>query len=322
MNILSKINEVHVHNKLAHTAEHAFIGSLQRLVNQTIKVRKVEHRKTDNSVFVSLARLDLDPIFAAAYEVNSMITNGRKIIIHSFESLSEAKKAFPTMRANEERIEKSNPVRVVEIKDHDISACAMEHTEDLANCEFFLVTGLSKDGDIYEVKFVVGKEAREAAIILCAKLMRICSEIGANSNTIENTVKKLKIESGINCNKLKRLTSEKLSTIMPIINRNGTIFIQGTFSDLEDEEIRKFVSKKTAESKNTVIFIANQDSDSDINSNIVFARTKDMLSVDCNQLFKQICGSDGRGGGKADFVLGMVKNERLSRIIDEIMYEL
>jgi alanyl-tRNA synthetase len=322
MNILSKINEVHVHNKLAHTAEHAFIGSLQRLVNQTIKVRKVEHRKTDNSVFVSLAQLDLDPIFAAAYEVNSMITNGRKIIIHSFESLSEAKKAFPTMRANEERIEKSNPVRVVEIKDHDISACAMEHAEDLANCEFFLVTGVSKDRDIYEVKFVVGKEAREAAVILCAKLMRICSEIGANSNTIENTVKKLKIESGINCNKLKRLTSEKLSTIMPIINRNGTIFIQGTFSDLEDEEIRKFVSKKTAESKNTVIFIANQDSDSDINSNIVFARTKDMLNVDCNQLFKQICGSDGRGGGKANFVLGMVKNERLSRIIDEIMYEL
>jgi alanyl-tRNA synthetase len=322
MNILSKINEVHVHNKLAHTAEHAFIGSLQRLVNQTIKVRKVEHRKTDNSVFVSLAQLDLDPIFAAAYEVNSMITNGRKIIIHSFESLSEAKKAFPTMRANEERIEKSNPVRVVEIKDHDISACAMEHAEDLANCEFFLVTGLSKDRDIYEVKFVVGKEAREAAVILCAKLMRICSEIGANSNTIENTVKKLKIESGINCNKLKRLTSEKLSTIMPIIKRNGTIFIQGTFSDLEDEEIRKFVSKKTAESKNTVIFIANQDSDSDINSNIVFARTKDMLNVDCNQLFKQICGSDGRGGGKANFVLGMVKNERLSRIIDEIMYEL
>ena len=29
MNILSKINEIHVHNKLAHTAEYAFIGSLE-----------------------------------------------------------------------------------------------------------------------------------------------------------------------------------------------------------------------------------------------------------------------------------------------------
>ena len=307
-----------MHNKLAHTTEHAFIGSLQRLLSRTIKVRKVEHRKTDNSVFISIAQLDLDLLFTAAYEVNSLITNGRKVVVHSFETLDEAKKAFPTMRANEERIKNSNPVRVVEIEDHDISACAMEHVENLYNCGLFLVTGLSKNGDEYEVKFVVGKEAREAAITLCAKIARICSEIGANLNTIENSVRKLKTESNINHNKLKRLTREKLSEIVPVINKNGTVFIQGIFSDLEDEEIRKFVSTKITESKNTVILLANKESDSDMNSNIVFARTEEMLDLDCNQLFKQICGTDGQGGGKANFVLGVVKNERLQGIINEI----
>ncbi len=307
-----------MHNKLAHTTEHAFIGSLQRLLGRTIKVRKVEHRKTDNSVFISIAQLDLDLLFTAAYEVNSLITNGRKVVVHSFETLDEAKKAFPTMRANEERIKNSNPVRVVEIEDHDISACAMEHVENLYNCGLFLVTGLSKNGDEYEVKFVVGKEAREAAITLCAKIARICGEIGANLNTIENSVRKLKTESNINHNKLKRLTREKLSEIVPIINKNGTVFIQGIFSDLEDEEIRKFVSTKITESKNTVIFLANKESDSDMNSNIVFARTEEMLDLDCNQLFKQICGTDGQGGGKANFILGVVKNERLQGIINEI----
>jgi len=278
----------------------------------------VEHRKTDNSVFISIAQLDLDLLFTAAYEVNSLITNGRKVVVHSFETLDEAKKAFPTMRANEERIKNSNPVRVVEIEDHDISACAMEHVENLYNCGLFLVTGLSKNGDEYEVKFVVGKEAREAAITLCAKIARICGEIGANLNTIENSVRKLKTESNINHNKLKRLTREKLSEIVPVINKNGTVFIQGIFSDLEDEEIRKFVSTKITESKNTVIFLANKESDSDMNSNIVFARTEEMLDLDCNQLFKQICGTDGQGGGKANFVLGVVKNERLQGIINEI----
>ena len=309
-------------NKLAHTAEHAFIGSLQRLLNRTIKVTKVEHRKTDNSVFISIAQLDSDLIFAAAYEVNSLITNGRKIVVHSFETLGDAKKAFPTMRANEERIKNSSPVRVVEIKDHDISACAMEHTENLYNCGLFIVTGLSKNGNEYEVKFVVGKEAREAAITLCAKMARICGEIGANSNTIENSVRKLRTESNINRDKLKKLTREKLSAIMPIVNENGTVFVQGIFSDLEDEEIRKFVSTKITESKNTIIFIANQEIDSGMNSNIVFARTEDILDLDCNQLFKQICGTDGRGGGKANFILGVVKNERLQGIINEIAYQL
>lgn len=309
-------------NKLAHTAEHAFIGSLQRLLSQTIKVTKVEHRKTDSSVFISIAQLDSDLIFTAAYEVNSLITNGRKIVIHSFETLGEAKKAFPTVRANEERIKNSNPVRVVEIKDHDISACAMDHTENLYNCELFIVTGLSKNGNEYEVKFVVGKEAREVAITLCAKIARICDEIGANSNTIENSVRKLKTQSNINRNKLKRLTREKLGAIIPVINKNGIVFIHGIFSDLEDEEIRKFVSNKITESKNTVIFIANQESDSDMNSNIVFARTEEMLDLDCDQLFKQICGTDGRGGGKANFILGVVKNERLLGIINEIANQL
>jgi alanyl-tRNA synthetase len=311
-----------VQNKLAHTAEHAFIGSLQRLLNRTIKVTKVEHRKTDNSVFISIAQLDSDLIFAAAYEVNSLITNGRKIVVHSFETLGDAKKAFPTMRANEERIKNSNPVRVVEIKDHDISACAMDHTENLYNCGLFIVTGLSKNGNEYEVKFVVGKEAREAAITLCAKMARICGEIGANSNTIENSVRKLKTQNNINRSKLKRLTREKLNAIMSVITKNGTVFIQGIFSDLEDEEIRKFVSKKITESKNTVIFIANQESNSDMNSNIVFARTEEMLDLDCDQLFKQICGTDGRGGGKANFILGAVKNERLPGIINEIANQL
>jgi alanyl-tRNA synthetase len=311
-----------VQNKLAHTAEHAFIGSLQRLLSRTIKVRKVEHRKNDNSVFISIAQLDLDLVFTAAYEVNSLITNGRKIVVHSFETFEEAKKALPTMRANEERIKNSSPVRVVEIKDHDISACAMEHTENLYNCGLFLVTGLLKNGDEYEVKFVVGKEAREAAITLYAKIARICDEIGANSNTIENSVRKLRTESNINRDKLKKLTREKLSAIMPIVNENGTVFVQGIFSDLEDEEIRKFVSTKITESKNTVIFIANQEIDSGVNSNIVFARTEDILDLDCNQLFKQICGTDGRGGGKANFILGVVKNERLQGIINEIAYQL
>ena len=311
-----------MHNKLAHTTEHAFIGSLQRLLSRTIKVRKVEHRKTDNSVFISVAQLDLDLIFTAAYEVNSLITNGRKVVVHSFETLDEAKKAFPTMRANEERIKNSNPVRVVEIEDHDISACAMEHVENLYNCGLFLVTGLSKNGDEYELKFVVGKEAREAAIMLCAKIARICGEIGANLNTIENSVRKLKTESNINHNKLKRLTREKLNEIVPVINKNGTVFIQGIFSDLEDEEIRKFVSTKITESKNTVIFLANKESDSDMNSNIVFARTEEILDLDCNQLFKQICGIDGQGGGKANFILGVVKNERLQEIINKIANQL
>ena len=192
-----------MHNKIAHSAEHAFIGSLQYLTGKTLNVRKVEHRKTDNSVFITIPNLDLELIIRAESEVNSLINMGKKIITHSFESLSEAKERLPSLRANEERIIASNPVRVVEIEGHDLAACAMEHVENLNECSFFLVTRISKNGKDYEISFVVGEQAKETAIALSLKLLKICEEIEANFNTVENTIRKLKTDSEIYLGKLK-----------------------------------------------------------------------------------------------------------------------
>jgi len=67
-----------MHNKIAHSAEHAFIGSLQYLIGKTLNVRKVEHRKADNSVFITIPNLDLELIIRAESEVNSLINMGKK----------------------------------------------------------------------------------------------------------------------------------------------------------------------------------------------------------------------------------------------------
>ena len=93
-----------MHNKLAHTAEHAFIGSLQKILGTTLEVRKVEHRERDSSVIVRLSNLDLQTITDAQREVNSLIRVGRKVKTHSFETMDDARKHFPNLRANEDRI--------------------------------------------------------------------------------------------------------------------------------------------------------------------------------------------------------------------------
>ena len=111
-----------MHNKLAHTAEHAFIGSLQKILATTLKVRKVEHREKDSSVIINLSNLDLETVIEAQYEVNALINSGRKVKTHSFETMDKARLQFPELRANEERIKLSDqPIRVIEIEGHDIS---------------------------------------------------------------------------------------------------------------------------------------------------------------------------------------------------------
>jgi alanyl-tRNA synthetase len=311
-----------MHNKIAHSAEHAFIGSLQKLIGKTLNVRKVEHRKTDNSVFITIPNLDLELIIRAESEVNSLINMGRKIITHCFESLTEAKERLPSLRANEERITGSNPLRVVEIEGHDLAACAMEHVTNLDECSFFLVTRLSKNGNDYEINFVVGEQAKETAIALSLKLLKICEEVEANFNTVENTVRKLKTESEICLDKLKNLTQEKLDNIIPYITEYTKItIISGVFSDLLDDEIRIFAGRKIAQS-NIVVIVANINHHSDDTASIVFARNEALVNIDCNKLFREISSENGRGGGKPHFVTGVVNKERVTDIVNNIIARL
>jgi len=308
-----------MHDRLAHTAEHAFIGSLQKLLGQTLKVRKVEHKGSGNTAIIVIPQLDLEVVFRAEAEVNTLIAQGRKVIEHTFQSLEEAKKQAPGLRANEERI--SGQVRVIEIEGHDMAACAMEHAGNLLECDFFLVTRVSKSGSEYEVDFVVGHQAKDTAVSLSTKLLRVCSELGANVNTIENTARKLKSESESSKAKLKALSRDKLQNIRPDTNGRMTL-LKGVFHNLADDQLQEFAGEKIADD-NTIVLLANVGSET---ASVVIARNEKMSEIDCNKLFRQFAGPDGRGGGKPHFVTGIVRKDAASgmmdKIADEVMHSL
>jgi len=303
-----------MHDKLAHTAEHAFIGSLQKLLGKTLRVRKVEHKGSTNVAFIVIPQLDLDTVLKAENEVNSLIAEGRRISARTFPSLEEARKQIPHLRANEERIG-TGEVRVVEIENHDVAACAMDHASNLQECDFFLVTRLSKSGNEYEVDFAVGKQAKETAVLLSERLLRVCGELGANINTVENTARKLKMDCENNARKLKTLSREKLTGIVPATNGRITL-VRGLFENLIDDQLQEFAGEKIRDDANTVVLIANMGTE---HANIVFARNENnMQDIDCNKIFRQLVGSDGRGGGRPHFVTGIVRKEAVVRVMDAI----
>lgn len=81
-----------MHDRLAHTAEHAFIGSLQKILGKTLQVRKVEHKGSANTAFIVIPQLDLDTLLKAESEVNSLIAEGRRVVERTFASLEEARR--------------------------------------------------------------------------------------------------------------------------------------------------------------------------------------------------------------------------------------
>ena len=252
--------------------------------------------------------------------MNSLIAKGRRITTRTFSSLEEAKLEIPNFRANEERITATgaSKVKVVEIENHDMAACAMEHASNLQECDFFLVTRLSKSGSEYEVDFVVGRQAKDTAVALSSKLFRVCNELRANINTIENTALKLRRENEINTRKLKALSREKLVGIQPV--RSGSItLLKGIFENLSDDQLQEFAGEIIVPNPNTLVLLANI---SDEGANIVFARNEKMKEIDLNKMFKQFADTDGRGGGKPHFVTGIVKKQAVSRVLDNIATEI
>jgi alanyl-tRNA synthetase len=289
-------------NKLAHTSEHAFIGSLQKLMGKTLNVRKVEHRDCDNLVLIAAKDIEVDSVIEAEREVNSLISQGRRVIIHSFGSLAEAKNHLPNLRANEDRIGMNNQVRVVEIEGHDLAACVMNHAANLKECGFFLITRMNRIGS--------------DAIDLSSKILKICTE--TNYNTVEETVKKLKQSNILHLEKLRKLTEEVLNNIEPEPTRNaGPCIISGTFTGLLDEQVREFASRKISES-NLVVVLANLNSELDSMANVVFARSESLFNMDCNRMFKEIA-SQCQQGGKSNFVTGVIRRENVGEFISSIV---
>jgi alanyl-tRNA synthetase len=314
-----------MHNKLAHTAEHAFMGSLQKLLGMTLNVRKVEHREKDSNVIVRIPDLDLQTVKDAQYEVNSLIQTGRKIKTYSFQSMDDAKKRFPNLRANEARIKQKNePIRVIEIEGHDVAACAMDHTSDLRECEFFLITRVSKTGGgkEYEIGFAVQNQAKEASIILSQKLLNICRSLGANMNTVENTVNKMSEERNVCELKLKHLTEERLTKIESRkIGVNEKVkLIQDILYGLDDREIQDFVGKKISISQeNTIVLIVHIPNDVEEMASVIFARTQPLERIDCSKLLNQLSFLGLKAGGKPSFVRGVIKKENMNLLINQII---
>lgn len=311
-----------MNTKAAHTAEHAFIGSLQKILNKTLNVRKVEHKDSYNVAFINASetQLDFEKVSMAQKDVNRLILEGRKILHHSFPSLNEAKMKLPNLRANEARLADADKITVVEIENHDVAACSMEHVNNLSECIFFLVTSLSKNGSDFEIKFMVGKNAMDEAVNAIEKINMICDQIDANYNTVEATIRRLYNEREQYYGQLKKITNKMLNEIpIQYFEKNNVTVISSILDNANWRIIQNFAGEKILEPR-TIIILINMD-DSDM-ANLIFARSAD-VDLDCVKIFQNLRKNQeiGLGGGKPNFVNAKIVKPMSDKILQTLAEE-
>jgi len=306
----------------AHTAEHAFIGSLQKILNKTLNVRKVEHKDKYNVAFINASevQLDIKVISMAQKDVNRLILEDRKILHHSFHSLNEAKTKIPNLRANESRLAEADKITVIEIENHDVSACSMEHVNNLSECIFFLVTSLTKNGADYEIKFMVGKNAMDEAVKAIEKINMICHQIDANYNTVEATISRLYAEREQYYEQLKIITNKMLNDLptQHFKKKNVTV-ISSILNNANWRIIQNFAGEKILEPRTIIILVNTDDGDM---ANLIFARSVD-VDLDCAEIFQNLRKNQeiGTGGGKPNFINAKIVKSMSNKILESLTNE-
>jgi alanyl-tRNA synthetase len=277
-------------------------------------VRKVEHGDSVNRVYIKCQELSLDNIHEAEIMANKIIGEARRVKEHNFQSIEDARKAFPQMRAYEERI--SGNVRVIEIDGYDYAACAREHTESTGECGFFIVTHVSREKDEHEVEFVVGEQAKLSAVEMSMKCISVAKELGASMKTLESTAKNLKDDLDMYRKRLNQITEQLVDKAVPQ-KKGDKLLFASIFEMLDDSTLIRKAGEIIKRSDTIVIFInAN-------NNGTALLACNDSLQIDCNSVLQSVLSKfQGKGGGKRNFATGSVPRDKIHATFDALLKEL
>lgn len=201
-------------------------------------------------------------------------------------------------------------VRIVKVGDLDFNCCCGVHPKSTLNLKVIKFRKWEKYKDSTRIEYFAGNKAIDYIIDRDRYLSNICKYLSCSDQEaikgIENINNKLKDYIKEN-KKLKEEIAEY--EVKDIISSakvvNGVSVINKIYTDKDSKYISKVSNKITEEDDRVVLFaLANGD-----RANLVFSCSKNLNSLDMNQLLKDaIKLIDGKGGGSKTNAQGGGKN--------------
>ena len=289
-----------------HSGEHVFMGALLKTIKD-IKVDKVRLDEDESSLFVICNNLTWEQIFEAEKLTNKIIKEDRNIIVKEV-SKEEAKK-IKGLRIKLDRI-KSESIRIVEVKDHDLSACAGTHALKTGFIGNILITKFNLVKGTYEIRFKtnVSEDLLELAYIS----RKTASIIRKDVKEIPEFVENLMQENERKTAKLRELSASLVKEFKQ--EKIGEInFVYNIFDEVEKKQlIDQAASLKKEE---TVVCFLNKLGD---NAQIIIVASEDS-GFKANELLKDVMDKfNGKGGGRDNFAMGSLRSELSEKVIETI----
>ena len=289
-----------------HSGEHVFMGALLKTIKD-IKVDKVRLDENESSLFVICNNLTWENIFEAEKLANKIIKEGRDIIVKDVTKEEAAK--IPGLRIKLDRI-KDEKIRIVEVKDHDLSACAGTHALKTNFIGNFFVTRFNLVKGTYEIRFKtnVSEELFELAYISRKTASIIRKDVKEIPEFIENLMqeneRKTEKLRELSANLVKEFKQEKIGEIN---------FVYNIFDEVEKKQL--IDQAASLKKEKTVVCFLNKLND---NAQVIIVASEDS-GFKANELLKNIMDKfNGKGGGRDNFAMGSLKAEFSEKALETI----
>jgi len=289
-----------------HSGEHVFMGALLKTIKD-IKVDKVRLDEDESSLFVICKNLTWEQIFEAEKLANKIIKEDRDIIVK--EVTKEEAAEIPGLRIKLDRI-KDEKIRIVEIKDHDLSACAGTHALKTGFIGNILITKFNLVKGIYEIRFKtnISEDLFELARIARKTASIIKKDVGGVPEFVENLMqenerKTFKLRE-LSSNLVKEFKQKKIKEIN---------FVYNIFDEVEKKQL--IDQAASLKKEKTVVCFLNKLGN---NAQIIIVASEDS-GFKANELLKKLIEKfDGKGGGRDNFAMGSLKAEFSEKAIETI----
>ena len=276
-----------------HTGQHILSQAFIRVA----EAPTVGFHLSENSVTIDLQTSALEPADVTRAELlaNQVIWKDRPVEVRMV-SHQRARK-LPLRKLPDLNGEK---VRLIEIKDFDLTACGGTHVARTGAIGMIKVIGLERRGEQLRVEFRCGGRALRDYRKKNSIINRLASQFTTGYWELEDKIDSLREEA----KEARRLLSKRQTALLALtaeellanaIRAGQNKIIARTFTDIEPEELR-VLAKHLIQQPSVVALLGLAGE----KSQLVFARTEDAPG-EMNQLLKQalhVLGTTAGGGSK------------------------
>jgi len=292
-------------NMRAHTGQHLLSAAFVRTLEaETVSVKM--SAQGPSTVDIHSGDLTAEQIEAVENLANQVIMENRPVKSY-FVKPDDSK--IDELRRTVKFEKVSGDVRLVEIVDWDLSACAGTHLPATGMLGLLKIIKVENYKGGSRVHFVVGTQALQMFRHYQHVAVETSNMLSSGTDEIVNLVQKLQNErqelnKSVKALRQQLLGYEKVELLASAEKLKDMRLIKKSFDNREADELR-LLANSLAEEAQTLVVFANQQGD---NVAVLVAASED-AGKQAGKVLRAVLGQfNGRGGGNESYAQGIIKD--------------